>query len=53
MSGGTSLLKGFPEYVSSETGVPVILAESPLTCVAIGCGKFIEEIGNLKKSRIK
>ena len=31
-----------------ETGVPVILAESPLTCVAIGCGKFIEETKNLK-----
>ncbi len=51
MSGGTSLLKGLPEYVSAETGVPVILAESPLTCVAIGCGKFIEEVRNIKKLR--
>lgn len=51
MSGGTSLLKDMTDYVSFETGVPVILAESPLTCVAIGCGKFIEEIKNIKKYR--
>lgn len=49
MTGGTSLLKGFPDLISQETGVPVILAESPLTCVAIGCGKFLEETRNLKR----
>ena len=37
MSGGTSLLHGFTDLVAEETGVPVILAENPLTCVAIGC----------------
>ena len=51
MSGGTSLLQGFTDKVSLETGVPVILAENPLTCVAIGCGKFIEETKNLKNYR--
>ena len=51
MSGGTSLLPGFTDLISMETGVPVILAESPLTCVAIGCGKFIEETKNLKNYR--
>ena len=51
MSGGTSLLPGFTDLISIETGVPVILAESPLTCVAIGCGKFIEETRNLKNYR--
>lgn len=48
MTGGTSLLKGLPELISSETGVPVILAENPLQCVAIGCGKFLDESKNLK-----
>lgn len=48
MSGGTSLLPGFTDLVSKDTGVPVILAENPLTCVAVGCGKFIEESRNLK-----
>ncbi|AFR69652.1 rod shape determining protein MreB [Brachyspira pilosicoli B2904] len=51
MSGGTSLLPGFTDLISIETGVPVILAESPLTCVAIGCGKFIEDTRNLKNYR--
>ena len=51
MSGGTSLLHGFTDLVAEETGVPVILAENPLTCVAIGCGKFIEETKNLKNYR--
>jgi rod shape-determining protein MreB len=49
MTGGTALLKGLPDMVSSETGVPVILAENPLTCVAMGCGKFLEETRNLKR----
>jgi len=48
MSGGTSLLSGFTDLISGETGVPVILAENPLTCVAKGCGRFIEEAKNLK-----
>ena len=51
MSGGTSLLPGFTDFISQETGVPVILADNPLTCVAIGCGKFIEETKNLKSYR--
>jgi rod shape-determining protein MreB len=42
MTGGGSLLKGFPKLVSKETGVPVILAERPLDCVALGAGKFFE-----------
>lgn len=51
MSGGTSLLHGLTDLVAKETDVPVILAENPLTCVAIGCGKFIEETKNLKSYR--
>lgn len=42
MSGGGSLLKGFTRLVAKETGVPVILAEHPLECVAIGAGKYFE-----------
>ena len=40
MTGGGSLLKGLPKLVSKETGVPVILAEQPLNCVALGAGKY-------------
>jgi rod shape-determining protein MreB and related proteins len=42
MTGGGSLLKGFPKLIAKETGVPVILAENPLLCVALGAGKFLE-----------
>ena len=36
MTGGGSLLAGLPALISKETGVPVILAEEPLLCVALG-----------------
>jgi rod shape-determining protein MreB len=49
MTGGGSLLKGFPKLVSKETGVPVILAENPLLCVALGAGKFLENLKDMGK----
>ena len=42
MAGGGSLLKGLPKLVAKETGVPVILAERPLECVALGAGKYVD-----------
>jgi rod shape-determining protein MreB len=42
MTGGGSKLKGLPMLLSKETGVPVILAENPLLCVALGTGKYYE-----------
>jgi len=49
MTGGGSLLKGFPKLVAKETGVPVILAENPLLCVALGAGKFLEGLKDIGK----
>jgi len=49
MTGGGSLLKGFPKLVAKETGVPVILAENPLLCVALGAGKFLENLKDMGK----
>jgi len=51
MTGGGSLLRGFTKLISKETGVPVILAENPLTCVVLGTGKFLEELKYMKKVR--
>jgi rod shape-determining protein MreB len=51
MTGGGSLLKGFSKLISKETGVPVILAENPLTCVVLGTGKFLDELKYLKNYR--
>ena len=42
MTGGGSLLKGLPKLISKETGVPVILVDHPLECVAIGAGRSFE-----------
>ena len=42
MAGGGSLLKGLPKLVAKETGVPVILAENPLLCVANGAGMYFD-----------
>ncbi len=42
MTGGGSMLKGLPKLLSKETGVPVILAEEPLLCVAIGAGRYYD-----------
>ncbi|GMO49506.1 MAG: rod shape-determining protein [Termitinemataceae bacterium] len=42
MTGGGSLLKGLPKLISKETNVPVILAERPLECVALGAGMYFE-----------
>jgi len=49
MAGGGSLLKGLPKLVAKETGVPVILAENPLLCVALGAGKFLENSRDMGK----
>jgi rod shape-determining protein MreB len=42
MSGGGSLLKGIDRLLSEETGMPVQIAEDPLTCVARGTGIALE-----------
>jgi rod shape-determining protein MreB len=42
MTGGGSLLKGLPKLISKETGVPVILAENALLCVAMGAGMYFD-----------
>lgn len=42
MSGGGSLLKGIDRLLAEETGMPVQLADDPLTCVARGTGIALE-----------
>jgi rod shape-determining protein MreB len=51
LAGGGSLLQALPERLRSETQMPVHLAESPLTCVAVGSGKYLEEFDVLAKGR--
>lgn len=47
--GGGSLLRGIDKLLSEETGLPVRVAEEALTAVALGTGKYLSEIHNLKR----
>lgn len=44
ITGGGALLRGIDRLLSEETGLPVIIADDPLTCVARGGGKALEWI---------
>jgi len=48
LTGGGSLLRGLDILISEYTGLPVIRAEDPLTTVARGTGKVLEELDLLK-----
>jgi rod shape-determining protein MreB len=51
LAGGGTLLHGFSQHLSAETGIPAGLAESPLTCVARGAGRALEEVETLSSQR--
>jgi len=42
LTGGGALLRNLNTLISEETGVPVIIADDPLTCVARGGGRALE-----------
>lgn len=50
MTGGSSLLRSFPDLVFRRTGVKATLAEDPLFCVAKGTGIALEHLNDYKKS---
>ncbi|MBI5749152.1 MAG: rod shape-determining protein [Nitrospinae bacterium] len=52
MAGGSSMLKGLDLLLREETGLPIILAEDPLSAVALGTGKALDELELLKKVSI-
>ncbi|HEY6048695.1 MAG TPA: rod shape-determining protein [Sphingomicrobium sp.] len=43
MTGGGSLLRGFDTVLQDCTGLPVIVADDPMSCVALGAGQTLEE----------
>lgn len=44
LSGGGALLRGMDRLIQQETGMPVLVAEYPLDCVAEGTGKIFENL---------
>lgn len=51
LTGGGSLVKGLVELFKQELNVPILIAESPLTCVAEGTGILLDNIKMLEESR--
>ena len=43
LTGGGALIKLLDEHLREETGLPVTVAEDPLSCVALGTGRALEE----------
>jgi rod shape-determining protein MreB and related proteins len=53
LTGGGALLKGLDERIRLESSIPVHVAEDPLTAVALGTGKVLEDLPRYSKVLIK
>lgn len=49
LTGGGALLRGFDEFLTRQTGVPVYRADSPMICVAVGAGRALEDPAILRR----
>ncbi|MHB1380462.1 MAG: rod shape-determining protein, partial [Desulfurivibrionaceae bacterium] len=49
LTGGGALLRNLDKRLSEETGLPIIIAEDPLSSVVLGSGKALENIDILKE----
>ena len=48
LTGGGSLLRGLEELIEVKTGINTMTAEDPMTCVAVGTGKYVEVLADFK-----
>ena len=51
LTGGGAMLTGLPEVLEKELQVPILIAESPLTCVAEGTGTLLNNIALLEEDQ--
>ena len=50
MTGGGALLRNMDRLLTRETGVPCFVAEEPMSCVAIGAGKALENYAIMRRA---
>ncbi len=48
LTGGGALLVGLDQLLREETSLPVTVAENPLHCVVLGCGRVLEELDRMR-----
>ena len=53
VTGGGALLKNLDKRIRDETGLPVTIAENPLTCVVLGTGKMLHDFDLLRRVAIE
>ncbi len=49
LAGGGAQLKGLDELIRQETGLPVVIADDPLSCVVLGSGTVLDELDLLRR----
>jgi rod shape-determining protein MreB len=49
LTGGGALLRNLDKRLREETGLPIIIADDPLSSVVLGSGKALENINELKE----
>lgn len=49
LTGGGALLRGLDKLLAIETNIPIHVAEDPLSCVALGTGKALDEFAEIRK----
>ena len=52
LAGGGALLRNLDLMIREETGLPVFIAEDPLSCVVLGTGKALDELNLLRRVSI-
>jgi rod shape-determining protein MreB len=53
MAGGGSLLRGIDRLVAEETGLPIHLADDPMSAVAEGTGRVLEQLEFIKNQAVR
>lgn len=52
MTGGGSLVWGFDKLVEKSTGIHTVVAEDAVSCVALGCGSYLEHLNKMQDGTV-